>query len=73
LLDGQGELGVDDPDWVDTGGFVRVQPGESKSYRFVMVEADQRFVVYCHPDPEAEHPRPNWMYPAAVLTPVESD
>lgn len=33
---------------------------------------DQRFVFHCHPDPDADHPRPNWMYPAAVLTPADA-
>lgn len=71
VLAGEGELGVDDPDWVDWGGFRRVPPGESRTMRFAFVEADQRFVLYCHPEHWTDHPRANWMYPAALLAPQE--
>ena len=69
LLQGGGELGVDDPDWVDFGGFVKVEPRSTSVLRFVLAEGDQRFVFYCHPDPEADHPWANWMFPAGSLTP----
>ena len=49
LLEDSGRLGLDNPEWVDFGGFV----------------------LYCHPDPAADHPWANWMFPAGVLTPDE--
>jgi len=70
LEGGSGELGVDDPEWVDWGGFRPVPPGESRTMPFAFVEADQTFVLYCHPEAGTTHPRANWMYPAAILTPV---
>ena len=36
-----------------------------------VVEGDQGFVLYCHPEHWTEHPRANWMYPAALLAPQE--
>lgn len=69
LLQGGGELGVDNPEWVDFGGFVAVEPRSTGLLRFVFAESDQRFVFYCHPDPEADHPWANWMFPAGLLTP----
>jgi len=69
LLEGDGELGVDNPDWVDFGGFVKVGPRSTSTLRFVLAEGDQRFVLYCHPDPQADHPWANWMFPAGTLTP----
>ncbi len=70
VLAGEGLLGTDDPDWVDWGGFRPVPPQEERTMRFAFVEADQAFVAYCHLAPEADHPRANWMYPAAVLRPA---
>jgi predicted esterase len=66
-LAADGILGVDDPDWVDSGGFRPVPPGETRMLRFAFVEADQTFVVYCHIDNETTHPRAGWMFPAALL------
>ncbi len=70
LLADDDELRFDRFTWIDHGGFVPVLPGGSTTHRFVFVEADQRYVLFCHPGPDVEHPRPNWMYPAAVLTPT---
>ena len=69
LLEGGGHLGLGDPDWVDYGGFVQLEPRSSSLLRFVFAEGDQRFTLYCHPDPAADHPWANWMFPAGVLTP----
>lgn len=69
LLEGDGVLGVDNPGWVDYGGFVLLEPRSTSMLRFVLAEGDQRFVPYCHPDPNADHPWANWMFPAGVLTP----
>lgn len=66
---GGGVLGVDNPDWVDWGGFRPVPPGENRTMRFALVEADQTFVVYCHVQPWNDHARAGWMYPTAVLSP----
>ena len=71
VLAGDGDLAEDAPDWVDWGGFQPVAPQREQTMRFAFVEGDQTFVVYCHPDPEADHPRPNWMYPSAVLAPSD--
>jgi hypothetical protein len=68
VMAGGGILGVDDPDWVDWGGFRPVPPGEKRMLDFAFVEADQRFVAYCHLEPETDHPRAGWMFPAAVLS-----
>ena len=67
-LAGDGILGVDNPDWVDWGGFRPVPPGEKRMLDFAFVEADQTFVTYCHLAPETDHPRAGWMFPAAVLS-----
>lgn len=67
-LAGDGILGVDNPDWVDWGGFRPVPPGEQRMLDFAFVEADQTFVAYCHLAPESDHPRAGWMFPAAVLS-----
>lgn len=69
-LAGEGILGVDNPDWVDWGGFRGVPPGEDRTLHFAFVEADQTFVVYCHLQPGTDHPMAGWMFPAALL---ESD
>ena len=68
-LSGSGILGVDDPDWVDWGGFRPVPPGEQRTLDFAFVEADQTFVVYCHLLPWTDHDRAGWMFPAALLAP----
>ena len=68
-LAGEGILGVDDPDWVDWGGFRPVPPGEQRTLDFAFVEADQTFVVYCHLLPWTDHDRAGWMFPAALLAP----
>ncbi len=70
VLAGDGDLGVDDPDWVDWGGFRPVPPQAERTMAFAFVEADQAFAAYCHLGPEVDHPRANWMYPAAVLRPA---
>ena len=67
-LAGDGILGVDDPDWVDWGGFRPVPPGERRMLDLAFAEADQTFVAYCHLAPENDHPRAGWMFPAAVLS-----
>lgn len=69
LLEDDGELGIDDPEWVDYGGFLQLEPRSSSLLGFVFAEGDERFVLYCHPDPDADHPWANWMFPASVLTP----
>lgn len=69
-LAGDGVLGVDNPEWVDWGGFRPVPPGESRTLHFAFAEADQTFVVYCHIEPETSHPMAGWMFPTALLEPV---
>lgn len=66
-LTADGILGVDDPEWVDSGGFRPVPPAETRMLRFAFVEADQTFVLYCHIENDAAHPRAGWMFPAALL------
>ncbi|HSM67632.1 MAG TPA: hypothetical protein VK860_15110 [Ilumatobacteraceae bacterium] len=68
-LAADGILGVDNPEWVDNGGFRPVPPGETRLLHFAFVEADQTFVSYCHIENQANHPRAGWMFPSAVLTP----
>lgn len=70
-LTADGILGVDDPDWVDHGGFRPVPPGESRMLHFAFVEADQTFVAYCHIVSDTGHPRAGWMFPAALLAPSQ--
>jgi acetyl esterase/lipase len=68
-LAGGGILGVDNPDWVDWGGFRPVPPGETRTLHFAFVEADQDFVVYCHLEGDTNHPMAGWMFPTALLVP----
>jgi len=68
-LAGDGILGVDNPEWVDWGGFRPVPPREQRTLDFAFVEADQTFVAYCHLEPDTTHPRAGWMFPAAVISP----
>lgn len=67
-LAGGGILDVDNPEWVDWGGFRPVPPREQRTLDFAFVEADQTFVAYCNIQGEtAQHPA-EWMFPAAVLS-----
>ena len=68
-LAADGILGVDNPDWVDSGGFRPVPPGERRLLDFAFVDASQNFVTYCHVEAETAHPRAGWMFPAALLVP----
>ena len=67
-LAGEGILGVDDPDWVDWGGFRPVPPGEQRTLDFAFVEADQTWVAYCNIQAETARHQAGWMFPAVVFS-----